>query len=65
MSVVGDLVIKFSDLERERQADIDRRLSAALHEAGRSALGMPGTVDTFTEWLKRHGLALVLDGARR
>lgn len=65
MSVVGDLVIKFSDLQRERQAEIDRLLSAALHDAGSSALGMPGTVETFNEWLKRHGLALVLDGAGR
>ncbi len=32
---------------RSRDTDIDARLTSALYDAGRSALGMPGTVDTF------------------
>lgn len=41
-------------------AEIDARLLAALSDAGRSALGMPGTVDTFKAMLERAGLAVVL-----
>jgi hypothetical protein len=40
--------------------EIDRRLHEALYDAGRSALGMPGTVDTFKAMLAQAGLALVL-----
>lgn len=39
---------------------VDMRLADALRAAGSSALGMPGTVDTFRAWLDRAGLALVL-----
>jgi hypothetical protein len=46
-------------------AEVDRRLEDALLTAGRSALGMPGTVDTFNAWLAEAGLALVLVPARR
>jgi hypothetical protein len=33
-------------------AEIDRRLSVALYDAGQSALGMPSSVDTFKAMLK-------------
>ncbi|ULK98878.1 hypothetical protein [Bradyrhizobium sp. I71] len=39
---------------------VDVRLAEALRAAGSSVLGMPGTVDTFRDWLDRAGLALVL-----
>jgi hypothetical protein len=45
--------------------EIDRRLEGALIAAARSALGMPGTVDTFKPWLEAAGLDLVLVPARR
>ena len=45
--------------------EIDRRLFDALLEAGRSALGMPSSVDTLRAMLKKAGLALVLVGERR
>ena len=49
------------DQARLRDAtDVERRLSGALHEAGRFALGMPGTVDTFKAMLAQAGLALAL-----
>jgi hypothetical protein len=41
-----------------------QRLVSALHDAGTSALGFPGTVDTFLPWLKRHGLQLTLAPAK-
>ncbi|MET4529983.1 hypothetical protein ABIB86_000476 [Bradyrhizobium sp. JR1.7] len=47
-------------LGHERREIIDQRLGAALIEAGNSALGMPGTVDTFKAMLDKAGLALVL-----
>lgn len=40
--------------------EIDRRLSDALYEAGRSALGMPSSLDTVKAMLAKAGLALVL-----
>ncbi len=45
--------------EHEQQ-EVDRRLAAALHEAGRSPLGMPGTVDTLKGMLAKAGLVVVL-----
>lgn len=39
---------------------IEERLQAALIAAGNSALGMPGTVDAFREWLRRAGLDLTI-----
>lgn len=53
----------FEALERLDEiydAELEKRLSAALHDAGRSALGLPGTVDTFKDMLRRAGLSLVL-----
>lgn len=44
------------DIRRE----VDRRLAAALRDAAGSALGMPGSVDTFKAMLDRADLALVL-----
>lgn len=41
-------------------SEIDRRLFDALQRAGRSALGFPGTVDTFKGMLADAGLAVVL-----
>jgi len=38
---------------------VDRRLLDALTRANRSALGMPGSVDTFKQWLADAKLALV------
>jgi hypothetical protein len=40
--------------------EVDRRLAAALRQAASSALGMPGSVDTFKAMLDRADLALVL-----
>jgi hypothetical protein len=40
--------------------DVDLRLAEALRDAGRSALGMPASVDTLRAMLDRAGLALVL-----
>ncbi len=40
--------------------EVDALLSSALHDAGSSALGMPGTVDTFKAMLKKAGLDLVV-----
>ena len=42
------------------EEEINRRLFTALADAGRSPLGLPGTVDTFKDMLTRAGLALVL-----
>jgi hypothetical protein len=47
------------DLQKQQQ-EVDRRLAKALDDAGRSALGMPGSVDTLKAWLARAGLCLVL-----
>jgi hypothetical protein len=44
----------------DERTEIDRRLHEALYDAGRSALGMPGTVDTFKAMLAQVGLVLVL-----
>ncbi|MCK1583231.1 hypothetical protein IVB03_27635 [Bradyrhizobium sp. 168] len=44
----------------EIRREVDRRLAAALRDAAGSALGMPGSVDTFTAMLDRADLALVL-----
>ncbi|WP_036010645.1 hypothetical protein [Bradyrhizobium yuanmingense] len=57
------------DLQKQQQ-EVDRRLSKALDDAGRSVLGMPGSVDTLKAWLAGAGLCLVLrtpgrDGASR
>lgn len=52
MTLVEDL--------RKQQQEVDRRLAMALDDAGRSALGMPGSVQTLKEWLARAGLCLVL-----
>ncbi len=49
-----------SDTREETTADIDARLADALATAGRSALGMPSSVDTFKAMLDQAGLALVL-----
>ncbi|MCK1568951.1 hypothetical protein IVB08_34400 [Bradyrhizobium sp. 173] len=40
--------------------EVDRRLGGALRQAAGSALGMPGSVDTFKAMLERADLALVL-----
>lgn len=40
--------------------EVDRRLASALRQAANSALGMPGSVDTFKAMLDRADLALVL-----
>jgi hypothetical protein len=42
------------------RSEIDNRLHVALIDAGRSALGMPSSVDTVKAMLARAGLALVL-----
>ncbi|MCK1536841.1 MULTISPECIES: hypothetical protein [unclassified Bradyrhizobium] len=47
------------DLQKQ-QHEVDRRLAKALDDAGRSALGMPGSVETLKAWLARAGLCLVL-----
>ncbi len=39
---------------------VDDRLFKALAAAGRSPLGMPGTVDTMKQWLAQAGLKVVL-----
>ncbi|MCK1503082.1 hypothetical protein [Bradyrhizobium sp. 188] len=44
----------------EIRREVDRRLAAALRDAAGSALGMPGSVDTFKAMLDRADLALVL-----
>ncbi|MGY3366138.1 hypothetical protein ACVWZL_003263 [Bradyrhizobium sp. GM2.4] len=44
----------------EIRREVDRRLDAALRDAAGSALGMPGSVDTFKAMLDRADLALVL-----
>lgn len=44
----------------EIRREVDRRLAAALRDAAGSALGMPGSVDTFKAMLARADLALVL-----
>ncbi len=44
----------------ETLGEVDRRLAAALRQAANSALGMPGSVDTFKVMLDRADLALVL-----
>lgn len=53
-----------SDANHKAQAaeilEIERRLSDALRRAGASALGMPGSVPTFSAWLNDAGLKLVL-----
>ena len=55
----GSHAMRYSD-PAETAAEINRRLTTALIEAGRSPLGMPGTVDTFKAMLDKAGLALVL-----
>lgn len=45
---------------QEIPGEVDRRLGAALRQAANSALGMPGSVDTFKAMLDRADLALVL-----
>jgi hypothetical protein len=45
---------------RLRTAEINVRVANALHDAGRSALGMPSSVDTLKAMLAKVGLALVL-----
>ncbi|MBR0687311.1 hypothetical protein JQ594_15375 [Bradyrhizobium manausense] len=47
------------DLQKQQQ-EVDRRMSKALEDAGRSALGMPTSVDTMKAWLNAHGLCLAL-----
>lgn len=42
------------------EAEVNNRLFLALQDAGRSALGMPSSVDTLKAMLARAGLALVL-----
>lgn len=44
----------------EVRLEVDQRLITALYDAGRSALGMPSTVDTFKAMLAQAGLKLVL-----
>jgi hypothetical protein len=39
---------------------IDVNLTEALRAAGASALGFPGSVDTFRHWLEDHGLTVTL-----
>jgi hypothetical protein len=60
--VTNERRFRFVDtrLRTEDFPAIDRRLRDALHDAGSSALGMPGTVDTFKAMLAQAGLVLVL-----
>ncbi|KGT75823.1 hypothetical protein MA20_32055 [Bradyrhizobium japonicum] len=44
----------------ETLGEVDRRLADALRQVANSALGMPGSVDTFKAMLDRADLALVL-----
>ncbi|MES5483611.1 hypothetical protein QMZ05_12705 [Bradyrhizobium sp. INPA03-11B] len=44
---------------QKQQQEVDRRLHKALDDAGRSALGMPTSVETFKAWLTQAGLCLV------
>ncbi|UFW75167.1 hypothetical protein [Bradyrhizobium sp. WU425] len=44
----------------EIRREVDRRLAAALRDAAGSALGMPGSVDSFKAMLERADLALFL-----
>ncbi len=53
-------IARISAKHAKAQLDIDVRLTSALYDAGRSALGMPGTVDTFKAMLAQAGLVLVL-----
>jgi glycine cleavage system aminomethyltransferase T len=46
-------------------SEVERRLAEALHSAGRSALGMPATIDTFKAMLARAGLSLALAEAEQ
>lgn len=49
----------------EIRREVDRRLAAALRDATGSALGMPGSVDTFKAMLARAHLAIVLNEESR
>jgi hypothetical protein len=49
-----------SAVHNDDRQEIDRRLSDAFRTAGRSALGMPSSVDTLKAMLAPAGLALVL-----
>jgi hypothetical protein len=62
---VTDALPMLRKMGMENTAEVERRLHEALLTAGRSALGMPGTADTFNAWLAEAGLALVLVPARR
>ena len=57
---MSDRIPPISERSTSNKPEIDRRLFEALQAAGRSALGMPSSVDTFNDLLERHGLALVL-----
>lgn len=56
----GALYSSRVEIAKNDAGQIDRRLFDALVRAGRSALGMPSTVDTFKAMLNDAGLALVL-----
>jgi hypothetical protein len=50
------------DAKPDDRLEIDRRLTVALYQVGRSALGMPATADTFKAMLAQAGLVLTLAG---
>lgn len=50
-------------MDPNTRLQIDIRLQEALEAAGRSALGMPATVETFRAWLAQARLELALADA--